>query len=63
MAEKTPSPEKAPGDPDTDNTINMKIKYNQPVAEELQELLAAELMENSMGAQLEGYGTEEDFVW
>ena len=63
MAEKTPSPETAPGDYGSDYTIYMKIKYNQPAAEQLQELLAAELMENSIGGTLEGYGTEEDFVW
>lgn len=41
----------------------MKLKYNAPVAEEIRELLAADLLDGSLDGNLESYGDAEDFTW
>lgn len=41
----------------------MKTKYNKPAAEELQELLAAAILEASAEGDIEGYIEGSEFNW
>ena len=41
----------------------MKQIYRQPVAEVLEERLAAALMDASIESNLESYGEQNDFTW
>ena len=41
----------------------MKNTYVKPAAEELQELLAANLLDPSVGGDLENYQEGSDFTW
>ena len=41
----------------------LKLKYNTPAVEEVEELLAADLLDGSLEGDLETYGNAEDFTW